>query len=694
MTNVRLLVSLIIASGIFSIFLFGNTLSGFEAVYAESLPVPFVRTANYFLRTVPDINPNTYDVLAAYDLLILPMEAQIYNREFFDYARKKNPYIIILAYVPSRSINIIDIDDGAQIRKKLKNGIQNEWYLRDSRGSIVQAWPGTIPVNVTTEWNAYLPQYVHEVILSTGLWDGIFYDEVQDSMTYLNHGDIDINSDGKPDSKEDADIWWQDGMRILFKHTRERIGEKPIILTNGSSLSAYETYVNGRMFENFPSPRGHGTWLESVKSYLHLDKNNTRQPINIINTTTLNTGNKNDFRTMRFGLASALLANGYFAFDYGDKDHGQLWNYDEYDVQLGKPTGSPENALAGISTNIQEGVWRRDFLQGAVFLNATEHQQTFELEEEFEKIRGSQDPNHNNGSIISEISLDPYDGIILLRPLDAIFDQQFLNGSFAKIFNADGSVKRNGFFAYEQRVRGSAQVIISDAVFVGRKIIISADRGVVSMNFDDGVPIYSFQPFGNDWKFPISLALGKNALYTSLLAVAPAQTNIKKQKHGTSIKIYDLSSGKEQKSFQPFGKTFKGSVSLVFGDIDHDGAEEIIAAAGAGGGPHVRAFHADGTPTKTSFFAYEKKFRGGVAVAVGDVFGTGLPQIITAPGPGRAPEVRVFYFDGKQYGKTFSLSEKNRKDGTRLAVSDIDHDGKDEIITFTANVFTIAGVSQ
>jgi len=671
---------------LFTIFLFFHTLP------AHALPIPpsFVRTANYFLRTVPDINSKTYDTLSQYDLLILPMEAQVYNREFFSYARKKNPHIIILAYVPSRSVNILDLDDGAQIRKKLKDGIHDDWYLRDSYGNIVQAWPGTIPINVTTEWNVYLPQYINGTIFSTGLWDGIFYDEVQDSMTYLNKGDIDINQDTKPDIKDDADLWWQDGMRILFKHTRDIIGKDYIIITNGSSLPEYEKYVNGRMFENFPSPKGHGTWLESMKSYLHLDKSDAFPPINIINTTTLNTGAKDDFRAMRFGLASALLANGYFAFDYGDKDHGQLWYYDEYGVKLGKPTTSPRNALTFLSTNIQESVWRRDFLHGTIFVNATPKEQTLELDEEFEKIHGTQDSQYNNGSVTSEIDIPAYDGIVLLRPLNTILEKPFLNGSFARILSADGSVKRNGFFAYDQSVRGSASVVISDILFENKRIIASADRGTITVRFAGENPLYTIQPFGKDWKFPLYIALGKSDGVT-FLATAPARTDAKKQKQGSSVKAYALSSGKEFSSFQPFGKTFKGSISIATGDIDHDGVDDIVVGVGSNGGPQVRAFHKDGTPLKTNFFAYDKKFKGGISVAVGDVLGIGNNQIITAPGTGKESRMRIFSATGKQYEKSFSLSGKRSSQGTRITAADMDNDGVDEIITFTANVFTIAG---
>jgi hypothetical protein len=46
------------------------------------------------------------------------------------------------------------------------------------------------------------------------------------------------------------------------------------------------------------------------------------------------------------------------------------------------------------------------------------------------------------------------------------------------------------------------------------------------------------------------------------------------------------------------------------------------------------------------FYAYEPSFRGGVHIYGYDVTGDGIPEIVTAPGPGRQGEVRVFTQDG------------------------------------------------
>ena len=52
-------------------------------------------------------------------------------------------------------------------------------------------------------------------------------------------------------------------------------------------------------------------------------------------------------------------AVGYFSFDYGDKNHGQLWWYDEYDVNLGKPLFPAYNIQDKTNDKFKPGLWRR-----------------------------------------------------------------------------------------------------------------------------------------------------------------------------------------------------------------------------------------------------------------------------------------------------------------------------------------------
>jgi hypothetical protein len=100
-------------------------------------------------------------------------------------------------------------------------------------------------------------------------------------------------------------------------------------------------------------------------------------------------------------------------------------------------------------------------------------------------------------------------------------------------------------------------------------------------------------------------------------------------------------------SFYAYHPAFTGGVFVAAGDVDGDGREELITGADAGGSPHVRVFATGpaftGLREVQSFFAYESGFTGGVRVAAGDLDGDGAAEIITAPGPWHAPVVRVFH---------------------------------------------------
>ncbi|MCJ7826716.1 MAG: carbohydrate binding domain-containing protein, partial [Demequinaceae bacterium] len=83
--------------------------------------------------------------------------------------------------------------------------------------------------------------------------------------------------------------------------------------------------------------------------------------------------------------------------------------------------GDAEGSLWLDDISVAEGsdhVWRRDFEGGIVLVNATGREQTIPLGEPFKKIEGTQDPEVNDGSIVTEVTLGPLDGVILLRIVD------------------------------------------------------------------------------------------------------------------------------------------------------------------------------------------------------------------------------------------------------------------------------------
>lgn len=133
----------------------------------------------------------------------------------------------------------------------------------------------------------------------------------------------------------------------------------------------------------------------------------------------------------------------------------------------------------------------------------------------------------------------------------------------------------------------------------------------------------------------------------------------------------------------PYGQ-FTGGASIAYGNVDAGAVgEELITAAGPGGGPQVRVFTQDGH-LLSQFFAYDQGFRGGLDVATGDIDGDGIDEIIVGPGNGLVPEIRVYRSTGQLLNQIMAYAPTFRG-GVRVAAADLDGDGVDEIVTGAGN---------
>jgi hypothetical protein len=66
-----------------------------------------------------------------------------------------------------------------------------------------------------------------------------------------------------------------------------------------------------------------------------------------------------------------------------------------------------------------------------------------------------------------------------------------------------------------------------------------------------------------------------------------------------------------------YSPAFDGGVAVAVGDVTGDGIAELITGAGPGGGPHVRVWSLTGAGLVevSGFYAYHPAFLGGVFVA-------------------------------------------------------------------------------
>lgn len=132
-------------------------------------------------------------------------------------------------------------------------------------------------------------------------------------------------------------------------------------------------------------------------------------------------------------------------------------------------------------------------------------------------------------------------------------------------------------------------------------------------------------------------------------------------------------------SFFAFEPNFKGGVNAAAGDVDGDGQVEIVTVADSGREPVVRIFNKDGVK-EGEFFAYNRTFTKGLSLAVGDVEGDGLAEIIVAPHKGLMPNVKIFSGKGNLEKEILAYAA-NFSGGVNLGLGDIDGNNVLDILT-------------
>jgi len=180
-------------------------------------------------------------------------------------------------------------------------------------------------------------------------------------------------------------------------------------------------------------------------------------------------------------------------------------------------------------------------------------------------------------------------------------------------------------------------------------------------------------PFWVNSNAPLNVAMGDldgdGRSETGVVAAADGTTQIKTYSNENTY----------LGEFYGFDPNFKGGGDVAFGDVNGDGKDEIVVVPGAGGGPWVRIYNSQ-TQLLGEFPAYDVNFKGGLKVTTGDVNGDGKSEIITGPGAGGGPWVRIFDAQGKMINE-FAAYDAQFKGGIDVATADTVDTAAKEIIT-------------
>jgi hypothetical protein len=223
------------------------------------------------------------------------------------------------------------------------------------------------------------------------------------------------------------------------------------------------------------------------------------------------------------------------------------------------------------------------------------------------------------------------------------------------------------------------------------EIIVGQLGAVKTRNINGTAPAQDIYPYGTGFHGEIRVATGDlNGDGKAEVITAPGPGG------GPHIRAFTLQgtdyvpyTGQLGSGIMAYASNFTGGVYVAAADLNADGKAEIITGAGPGGGPHVRAFNADGTKMAgqigDGFYAYGSTFTGGVRVAAGYLNNSGIATIVTGAGPGGGPHVREFGVNANpvagQAGSGWYAYGSNFTGGVFVAVGDIDSDEPAEIVT-------------
>ena len=285
---------------------------------------------------------------------------------------------------------------------------QRRWILWTSEVRSGDDWPG---MNPNSDWSTYLPHLVKDKLMSTGLFDGVWYDCFLETMWAPN---LDIDNDGIGDSLNFVNQKYREGMTRLLQITRELLGPDAIIIGNpGSEWSAnspFFNYANGHIQEcalgiqswsnrdfakvwevyernmQTPAPPSRINWIDADTNNVKYDPFDTNLP-------------PTELQKMRYGLSIALLDDGYYGFDIGNEFHNTIWWFPEYDANLGLAKGKAQKRT--------DGTWIREFQNGVVVVNPAGSTSTIKFNTIYQDV--------TTGIKGISFTVQPQDGRIFLK---------------------------------------------------------------------------------------------------------------------------------------------------------------------------------------------------------------------------------------------------------------------------------------
>ncbi len=219
-------------------------------------------------------------------------------------------------------------------------------------------------------------------------------------------------------------------------------------------------------------------------------------------------------------------------------------------------------------------------------------------------------------------------------------------------FTYRSSSQTAGFFAYGSTVQSGVDVATGEvnASNAGAEIVTGT-----AQNADPAVSIFSKTGanLGGFYAYALTMQSGIRVAVGDVDPSSPGNEIITGTNSGAAPMVAVFTPGGQYRGgFYAYDSASAVGTDVAVGDLDGDGVKEIVTGAGAGAGPHVKAFHfvngsssGGGSGVELGgVMAYEPTFAGGVRVTTEDSDGDGRDEIVTGPGPGGGARVRVLRY--------------------------------------------------
>ncbi|MGL6075169.1 MAG: FG-GAP-like repeat-containing protein [Fimbriiglobus sp.] len=278
--------------------------------------------------------------------------------------------------------------------------------------------------------------------------------------------------------------------------------------------------------------------------------------------------------------------------------------------------------------------------------------------------------------------------------------------NMAMVYGASGELIRS-YVPYGSNFTGGVRVLMSDVTGDGNLDLLTATgAGMTGMVYlFDGVTgnqLAWLQPFETSFTGGLHIASADlNADGKEDLVVTPDDGG------GAIVTVFDgseLAQGRMRQWNRFYGlndSNFRGGVRPSLGDLNNDGTPDLVVSAGLGGGPRVamidgRTIGVNRIPVNLTgdFFAFESSLRNGVYLTVEDINGDGFDDVVAGAGPGGGP--RVTSFDGRsllagrqQIVNNYFVGETNNRNGVRVANTDLDADGRPELLATSGDTVSV-----